>query len=236
MQPRRYAGFGVLLVASSLAVFVMTNTAFFRVQEIAVTGAVKVSPHEVVALSRLERGQHMFAFKSESVRSLVMTHPWIRSAAVGRRFPGVVEIVVTERTPLACVPYHNGFLTVDEDARVLEFAAGGKIAYPVITGWSPASAAEGDFIRSAGMLAGLRCVQAASPKMRDRISEVAVERDQTVVLYLIGGLRVYFGQADAQAEKRFNVLESVLEDISHNKIDALYVDLRFGNPVIKTKK
>lgn len=236
MQSRRYAAFGVLLASVSLAVFVMTNTAFFRVQDISVTGMSKVPAHEVTALSGLHKGEHMFAFKSENVQSLVLGHPWILSATVRRRFPGVVEIAVKERTPLACVPYHNGFLTLDEEARVLEFTTGGKIAYPVITGWSPASASAGDFIRSAGILAGLRCALAATPAMRDRISELAVEKDQAVVLYLIGGLRVYFGQADAQAEKKFNVLESLLKDISDNKIDALYVDLRYANPVIKTRK
>ena len=236
MEPRRYARFGVLLVSVSLAVFVVTNTAFFRVQDVRVTGASKVLPHEILALSGLSKGQHIFSFKSGNVQALVIGHPWILSATVSRRFPGIVEIAVTERTPVACVPYHNGFLTIDEEARVLDFSSGGRIPYPVISGWSPASGAAGDFVRSAGILAGLRCVLAASANGRERISELAVEKDQSIVLYLFGGLRVYFGQADAQAQKRFNILESVLKDISDNKIDALYVDLRYANPVIKTRK
>lgn len=236
MEPRRYARLGVLLVSASLAVFIVTNTAFFRVQDIRVTGASRVPPHEIASLSGLSKGQHMFSFRSEDVKALVMRQPWVLSTTVSRRFPGVVEIAVTERTPVACVPYHNGFLTVDEEARVLDFSSGGKIPYPIISGWSPASAAAGDFVQSAGILSGIRCVLGASPAMRERISELAVEKDQSILLYLAGGLRVYFGQADAQAQKRFNVLESVLEDISNNKINALYVDLRYANPVIKTGK
>jgi cell division protein FtsQ len=235
-MPRALVRAGATLIVLALAIFIFTNTAYFRVQDVLVEGAKKATPFEVMSLSGISSGMHMFEFNAAKVESAVESHPWVRRARVRREFPGKVIIQVTERSPAATLPYYNGFLVIDDDAHVVDFLASGDIPWPVITGFTPVESVVGDHLSSSLISAGLRCVVALTPAIREKLSEVAVDRNDEITLILMGGMRVLFGQADAQAPRKFKLLESVLEDIVKNKMDVEYVDLRYGNPFVKTKK
>lgn len=236
MPASRLAKIGVLLTTLALAVFVITNTAYFRVQAIAVEGASKVAHEEIIAISGLSHGMHLASFKAGDVEAAVQAIPRIDRVSVRRMFPGTVRISVTEREPVAVLPHHSGFLVLDGVGRVIDYFVGGRIPWPVVTGEDVSTAVVGDFIKSPRIIAGLRCVSSLTSPILARLSEVNVREDGEVTLFLLGGVRVLLGQADAQIPKKSSTLESLLEDLAKTKTNASQIDLRFDKPVVRLGK
>jgi len=235
MRFARYVKIGVFLVVAALASFFVVNSSYFRIQDIVVQGASKVPGAEIIALTNLYRGQHMYGFKADEVVALVRSHPWVARAKVLRHLPGNVTVTVTERKPIAVVPSHNGYLVVDEESHVVDFLTTGRIPLPVITGFQPNDAVVGDRLLAGEVATAIRCIMQLTPFVAERISEVNANDQGEVTVFLLGGLRVYMGLSDAQLPRKFALLESLLGDINKSKMDVLYIDLRYGNPIIKPR-
>ena len=235
MRQSRFLKFGIALISLSLIAFLVLDSAYFRVQEVSVNGNKKVASQEVIALAGLVQGTHFFSFKSGEIETLVKQNPWIARAEVSRAVPGKVRISVRERAPVAAIPYHNGFLVTDGEAYTVEFVQVAKVSWPIITGWEPVQTVVGERLDSLQVSAGLRCISQLTPGISSRLSEINVNPQGDVVIFLMGGLQVFVGQADAQATKKFSTLESLLDDFAANKMDVLYVDLRYDKPVVKLR-
>jgi len=110
-----------------------------------------------------------------------------------------------------------------------------KLAWPLITGWEPVDTTVGSRLDSARVSAGLRTVDQLTAGVRSRLSEIHAAENGEVTMYLLGGMKVYIGQADAQVSKKLRTLESVLDDIAKNRLDVSYIDLRYEKPVIKLR-
>ena len=60
--------------------------------------------------------------------------PWVRAARITKRFPGVVEVEVTEREPGVQLRQRERFVAMAWDGTVLP---GGPLRGPQISGWGP---------------------------------------------------------------------------------------------------
>ncbi len=235
MRSSRVLRLGVLLTALGVASFVLSNAAYFRVHEIRVKESTRVPKEEILALSGLSIGMHIYSFDPRRVEAAICKNPWIHTATVTRSLPGLVSISTSMRQPIAAIPHYSGFFLIDSDARVVDFQDGGQVLYPVITGYDSGNTLAGDFIKHPSVLAGLRCLESLTPEITAQLSEVNVDKEGEVTLFLVGGLRVFIGQADAQTERKARTLESLLEDIRKSSLSALHVDLRYEQPVIRLR-
>lgn len=89
------------------------------VQEITLEGRVHTSRQRISAAVGLRRGQPMYGFDPEDIRTRLTALPWIRSASVQRQMPGTVHIRITERVPLALWQRKGKLMLVDDQGEVI---------------------------------------------------------------------------------------------------------------------
>jgi cell division septal protein FtsQ len=129
-----------LLGAVSAAIGWLLTSPRFAITEVAVVGASRLTPEEIVAASGIGPGVNLFRLDRSAVVARLEELPLVRRADVVRRFPNRVTVAVEERRPF----------TLAHAGRPLDRRAGrepgrGDRAVappaPVITGLSPADLA-----------------------------------------------------------------------------------------------
>ena len=86
-----------------LAGEVMAWNAHFRVNHVTVSGTQVLYPDAVTALANVPHRHSMFTLPLGAIAARVRQDPWVKSVRVVRRLPDTVELIVTERRPMAAV-------------------------------------------------------------------------------------------------------------------------------------
>ena len=202
----RLAALG-LVVAVLGALVGIALSPLLDVDAVQVSGTSEATVREVVAASGVEPGDQLLLVDRASVEAAVERVPWVRSASMGRAWPGTLEIAVVERRALAGFVGADGRLTLaDGEGRVLGVVPADEVdpALVVITGPEPPGlpgATVGGPAR-----APLEVARALPPEVAGRVGEVAVEDDGTITLLLdavdrVAGPRVVLGDELGLAEK-----------------------------------
>lgn len=226
----------VLLVAVAGTSYLLGPA--YYVARVAVLGNQAVPTEAITELAAVPPDKSIWALDLRAIAARVTTHPLIRTAVVSRGWNRVLAIAVTERRPLAAVPYFDRFLVVDETATVLFIARDPASApYPVVTGPEPVTDVAIGGAVAAGWLAGaLDALFLLTPAGRDRISEAHVDAGGAIVLYTLDGAQVLLGPADAGLAYKVQFLEAIFQDLEEKRTRAEYIDLRFpANPVIRPR-
>ena len=84
-----------------------TNSTYFELKEVTVSGNNRLSYEEVVSTAGLRAGQNCLAVKVPAVESALLANPWVEQVAVKRVLPAKFEINVVERQPCYWVVYEN---------------------------------------------------------------------------------------------------------------------------------
>ena len=98
--------FGVIVVS-----LFASSWFFFPVWSVSVSGTKFLKPKEIARMSGVLPGNPWLWASSARAGALVQ-NPWVREAQITKRFPGKVEIRITERTPLAAYKRADGSLVV----------------------------------------------------------------------------------------------------------------------------
>lgn len=198
-----------VLVAGSVAW--VGNSPVFRMRELRVTGAARLSESDVARLAGLTSKTNVLWVSGSAVEQRLEANPWIASATVTRQLPGEIDIVVHERTAVARVSQSGGrVLMVSGDGVVLGTHAAGDSGVPLLQpahetlGVTPPAAA------IARLKAALVTVAALPPTVRGQVATATERPDGTVTLTLERGTVVEFGDAARAAEKG-RVLRALLE-------------------------
>jgi cell division septal protein FtsQ len=212
-QPRRRAGrlLSALVLLALAGSFWAYRSPLFRLEQVEVTGAYRLTPAQVMALAGLEKGAFRFAHPSWSVESAVRRDPLVKEAEAvwqGQR----LTVAVTEREPVGLIRYHERFyLTLDHEGRILEQVDLGRGPdLPVITGTTISSALRGQQLQHPGLADALFLLSQMAEKYRRQVSEVAVAEDRSLTLFMEGGATVAFGTLPPGKE-RAAVVERRLE-------------------------
>jgi cell division protein FtsQ len=78
------------------------------VHEIRIRGQVNTTENEILELLRTDTGAVMFEVNAVLLEDRVVRHPWIQQVDVARLPSGVLDVQVTERTPVALLMYPDG--------------------------------------------------------------------------------------------------------------------------------
>jgi cell division protein FtsQ len=84
---------------------------FFPVSAVSVSGTRFLKPKEVARMSGVLPG-NPWLWASAARAGALEANPWVRQARIVKRFPGSVEIKITERTPLAAYTRADGSVIV----------------------------------------------------------------------------------------------------------------------------
>lgn len=223
-------GLGLLVV---MALFLLMNSAWFRVESVTVTGIEHLTTEKVIQASGLSAGDNLLRETPSLVRNRLLQNPWIKQAKVNRQFPGRVRIAVTERQPELLIKYYGSFLVLDGEFRVLELVEDVNIRkLPVVTGVEVSRALLGDQLSDPRLRAALKALRALQESWRSEIAEVNVAETGDLTLYSRDSITIYAGQP-LNLEVKMAELAAVWNDIRQKGLVVKYIDLRVeGQPLV----
>lgn len=221
----------LLLAAGGLGVVWLLTSPRFAINEVAVSGASRLTPEEVVSASGIGPGTNLFRLDRAEVVARLEALPLVRRADLVRRFPNRVTISIEERRPFTLV--HAGRLHWIDEHGVSLGAEPKAVApsVPVITGLHPTDL-EGNppSPRVAAGISLLRVLLRSETALIQQISEIDVSRLDGPVLYTVEGVEVRIGAEDWEA--RLGRLQGVLAQIRTGGEAVSAIDLRFRDQVV----
>jgi cell division protein FtsQ len=222
-----------VLGAGGAAIGWLLTSARFAITEVAVVGASRLTPEEIVAVSGIGPGTNLFRLDRSAVVARLEGLPLVRRADLVRRFPNRVTLAVEERRPFTLA--HAGRLHwIDEQGVSLGAETRAVVPQaPVITGLSPADLAAGDGTPGPRVAAGislLRVLLRSETALLRQISEIDVSRPEGPVLYTVEGVEVRLGAEDWEA--RLGRLQGVLAQVRAGGEPVNAIDLRFRDQVV----
>ena len=204
---------------------VATQTSLLDVDRVRIDGVGHTAAADVRRVAGISPGDTMVGVDVGRAAARVEDLPWVAEARVARRWPGTVEIHVTEREPLAMVGVAEGRVAlVDEDGRVLEVTRQPPAGLPEVTGVR-GRIAEGDELGqdARDALAILRAV-------RERLPGVVASVSSDLDAALASGGEIRFGSTD-DLDDKIVAVETVLADVDTNCLELLDVRVP-GSPAL----
>jgi cell division protein FtsQ len=206
---RRLKRFTLVLggLAVVLAAYVATQTPLLDVDRLVVEGAAHTDAGDIRAAARVEPGDPMIGVDTGRAAARTEELPWVEHAEVVRRWPGTVEVRVTERSPAAVVEVAEGRVAlVDPAGRILEVTTRPPAGLPVLTG-DPGAIAEGGDL-GADARAALDLLAAVAERLPGVVVAVSTDLDAALT---DGGI-IRFGSTK-QLDAKIVAVETVLDDV-----------------------
>jgi cell division protein FtsQ len=97
----------VLSLASIFAYDFITQSEFFNIKKLEISGTQQISKEDLLKFADLTGDENIFAINVFSIEKRIASHPWIQSASVKRHLPFVLSIAIIEQAPLAIVSMEN---------------------------------------------------------------------------------------------------------------------------------
>ena len=217
----------VLGVAASLvAGLVAIQSPLLDVDRIRVEGTAHTDVTEVRRVARIDRGDTMAGVDTARSADRIERLPWVERATVTRRWPGTIEIEVTEREPLAVVVVAEGRVAlVDEDGRVLEvMRSQTPTGLPEVTGVR-GRVAEGEEL-GGDVRDALLVLRALSEHLSGVVASVSPDLDAA----LVAGGEIRFGSTQ-DLDDKIVAVETVLADVDTTCLALLDVRVP-GSPAL----
>jgi cell division protein FtsQ len=239
MQPQKmntsflYIVVLVLLLTLGLALFLRSSA--FSVEHLTVQGLRMIPEREILKLADGVQGQNLLLFDCEGISYKILLHPLVKSVQFQRKLPHTLNILVTERAPVALVVVPKGVVEVDAEGTFLRrLESWPKRDQPVITGIDLTdTVGPGQNIDNPSLMAALNLLGQAPTGLLAQIGELNVDSIQQMTIYLSNGVEVRLGQADDWKPK----LNALYELISTNEYLSFqqgvrYIDFTAAKPVI----
>ena len=208
---------GVLGAGSVLA----THSPIFSARTITVHGASHLSEPAVLRLAHVQLGTNVFYLDTAKARARLVADPWVASAAVIRRLPSSVEIIIHEVRPVGVTASAGVSMLLAQDGTVLGPAPAGT-RLPVIGAAGESSVQDG------------ATVLGAMPRsLLARIRTLAVAADGSIALTLRDGVLVTYGDA-RDAVSKAQALRAVLAWASGQPIGVISIDV--SSPAVPTAR
>jgi cell division protein FtsQ len=225
---RRLKRFAVALaiIAVLVAALVATQTPLLDVDRVRVDGVTHSDAAEVRRVARIERGDTMVGVDAGRAAARIEGLPWVAQATLARRWPGTIEIHLTEREPLAVVEVVEGRVAlVDKDGRVLAVTRQPPPGLPEVTGVSSRRIAEG-----AELGRGARDALTVLRALGERLSGVVTSVSSDLDAALADGGEIRFGSTD-DLDHKIVAVETVLADVDMACLGVLDVRVP-GSPAL----
>lgn len=188
------------IMALVLVYVLFLHMPYFNLQQVDVTGNRRLSKAEVMEASELDGGINLLTVDLSAIAARLKRHPWIRSASVYRRFPGLLIIEIEERTPRAILAAGKLYY-VDEQAEFFtRLLPGDPLGLPLFTGVSSEDLqTRGSEIQEMIRMgfALLDVVDRSGPEVDPvGISEMRIDLDEGLSLQTGSGKTLILGRGD----------------------------------------
>ena len=112
---------GAVVIGAYQAETLLLRAPFLAVDDIVVRGNDQLLESEVLALVSELFGENLLAVDLEAHRQRLVASPWLRDGTLRRILPSTVEVLVTERLPVAVARFAEP---------EIEYAADDVVAFP----------------------------------------------------------------------------------------------------------
>jgi cell division protein FtsQ len=215
----------LVAVAVVVAAAVATQTSLLDVDRVRIDAVGHTTAADVRRVAGISPGDTMVGVDVGGAAARVEDLPWVEEATVARRWPGTVEIHVTEREPLANVEVAEGRVAlVDADGRVLEVTRQPPAGLPEVTGVR-GRIAEGDELGRA-----TRDALAILRALRERLPGVVASVSSDLDAALASGGEIRFGSTE-DLDDKIVAVETVLADVDTDCLELLDVRVP-GSPAL----
>ena len=195
------------------------NAAGFRIVSVALSGNVRVSREEVLAIAGVSGTTSLLFLDVAAVRERLRTNPWIADATVLKLYPSELQVSITERQAFALWQKDRRVSVIAEDGTVLEpFVAPGLVQLPLVVG-------EGAETRAKAFLALLE----RYPAIRDQVRASILVGERRWNLRLRNGLDIRLPESNAAAA--FDRLIALERDNKLTTRDIAAIDLRLPDRI-----
>lgn len=186
---RRLTVVGTLLVTTAVA-YVVLFTPVLGVRQIEVAGVREMPADEVRAAAAVEAGTPLARLDTDEVAERVAQLPRVAGVDVRRSLPGTLEILITERTPVAVIVAEDGFHLVDVEGVAYSVKKKRPPELPTLKAAEPAA------VRAAVTVLG-----SVPDKLRPKVRLVDAQSPHNVRLTLADGRLVKWGGVEDSHRK-----------------------------------
>lgn len=191
-----------------------------RVAEITIEGRGRTAPDDLAAALAVYRGSPALLIDLEAMRARIEALPWVRSAAVARRFPDRIHVEVEERHAVARWAGGGVMHLIDADGTPFAPRDTGDFAdLPLIEGQGARAAA-----------ASLAAMLAETPSLAARVESARRMGDRRWDIRFDGGLVLRL--PDRGADDAWRRFATMFAERNLLAGDVLAVDLRFPDRVV----
>jgi cell division protein FtsQ len=216
---------------------IIGSTTFFRLNNIEVSSAKRLTREDILALSGAQPGQDLARMNLKRMGEQLALNPWVETVRIHRYFPDRLSISVAEREPLAIV--NMGFIYyLDRKGNVFKVLnQGDRLDYPVVTGFS-----EEDLNNNpAGTRAALKTTCELLAVLREKgafiladVSEIHYDKGYGFTLFTASGaLPVKIGTGDFAA--KIDRFARIYKDLMAQRASLHYIDLDYVDKIIVKK-
>ena len=231
------AGISLVFCVMFIAKHAIGSATFFRLRNIEVSSAKRLTQGEILALVGVEAGQDMARMNLKRMGEQLSQNPWVETVRIHRYFPDRLSITITEREPLAIV--NMGFIYyLDKKGSVFKVLnQGDKLDYPIVTGFSE----EDMNSNPAGTREALKATCELLGILREKgafiladVSEIHYDKGYGFTLFTSSGaLPVKVGSGDFAAKvERF---ARIYRELMAQRSSLQYIDLDYNDKIVVKK-
>jgi len=210
---------------------------FFRLKNIEVSDAKRLSREEILALVGVTAGQDLARMNLKRMGEQLAQNPWVETVRIHRYFPDRLSITITEREPLAIV--NMGYIYyLDKKGTVFKVLnQGDKLDYPVVTGFSEEELSSnpsgtGEALKTTCELLGILRERGAF--ILADVSEIHYDKGYGFTLFTAaGGLPVKVGSGDFAA--KIDRFARIYRELMVQRSSLHYIDLDYNDKIIVKK-
>lgn len=224
----------VLVCAAAYAGYSLATSPAFQPKDIRVSGNVHVSADDVRKRAAIAFDRNIWLMNKGAAQRRIEALPWVRVATIHRTLPNVVNVVVEERKPVACVQSSGNRYLVDGAAHVLELGCAQDdvpaLAWPALEPQRPGA------VLDAALLQRMLADGAILHTNHLVPLRIGFDRFDGLEAELAGGLVVRFGDDRTLAEKAA-LVAPILRAYAGRVQTLAAIDLRApATPVVELRR
>lgn len=196
---------------------------FFKISDIQVSGNVLYSEQEIAEASKIELGKNLILLnKRRIVNNILDSKTYVDSVTVKRKFPSTVQLVIRESKLLAYLEYGETCYVINRRCKILSPGDAASVAgYIHILGAAPQDPEVGEQL-SLGEGEGAKLdyladvmEQLMKKELYPYVQWIDMSNVASVKFLYRGSLTIDLGRNEG-LEKKFDILERILQDLSEN--------------------
>ncbi len=226
---------GVTVALMIFAYFSVITSSFFQMEKTVITGCVKTTDQEVLALSGVQPKQNLLSFNTGKVERRIEANPWIEQARVHSEFPGKLVIDVRERKAVALMRKDQTLYLVDEQANPFKKLDENESAeLPILTGFSESGPENRDLIRKSIELLKFLGRYDGFPRL-ENVSEIHGDENFGFSVFADNGIRIRLGFGGY--EEKLKRLKPIMTDLARRNMQGYFlVDLNNPGKVVVQRR